>query len=67
MEDNLNSEQKKFMEKMFERELSGSSVSGRTSEPRPHGLIGNLTPQEFTEQAVQTGLQEARNFQHGVV
>ena len=67
MEDNLNSGQEKFMEKTFERELSGSSVRGRTSEPRPHGLIGNLTPQEFTEQAVQTGLQEARNFQHGVV
>lgn len=37
------------------------------NEHRPHGSLGNLTPQEFTEQAAQTGLQEAPNFQHGMV
>lgn len=37
------------------------------NEPRPHGSLGNLTPREFAEQAVQTGLQEAPNFQHGMV
>jgi putative transposase len=30
---------------------------------RPHGALGDLTPQEFAEQAVQTGLQETANFQ----
>ena len=33
----------------------------------PHSSLGHLTPQEFAEQAVQTGLQEASNFQHGMV
>jgi len=33
------------------------------NERRPHGSLGNLTPQEFVEQAAQTGLQEAPNFQ----
>ena len=37
------------------------------NEHRPHGSLGDLTPQEFAEQAAQTGLQEASNFQHGVV
>ena len=37
------------------------------NEHRPHGSLGDLTPQEFAEQAVQTGLQEASNFQHGMV
>ena len=32
------------------------------NEHRPHGLLGDLTPREFAEQAVQTGLQEAPNF-----
>jgi len=36
-------------------------------EHRPHGSLVDLTPQEFAEQAAQTGLQEASNFQHGVV
>jgi putative transposase len=34
---------------------------------RPHGSLGDLTPREFVEQAVQTGLQETPNFQHDVV
>lgn len=37
------------------------------NEHRPHGSLGDLTPQEFAEQATQTGLQEASNFQHGMV
>jgi putative transposase len=37
------------------------------NEHRPHGSLRELTPWEFAEQAVQTGLQEAPNFQHGVV
>jgi len=37
------------------------------NEHRPHGSLGDLTPREFAEQAVQTGLQETPNFQHGVV
>lgn len=37
------------------------------NEHRPHGSLGDLTPQEFAEQTAQTGLQEAANFQHGVV
>lgn len=37
------------------------------NEHRPHGSLGDLTPQEFAEQTAQTGLQEASNFQHGVV
>ncbi|MGC3975632.1 MAG: IS3 family transposase [Nitrospira sp.] len=37
------------------------------NEHRPHGSLGDLTPREFAEQAVQTGLQEAPNFQHSVV
>lgn len=37
------------------------------NEHRPHGSLGNLTPQEFVEQAAQTGLQEASNFQPRVV
>ena len=37
------------------------------NEHRPHGSLGNLTPQEFVEQAAQTGLQETSNFQHRVV
>jgi len=34
---------------------------------RPHRSLGNVTPREFAEQTVQPGLQEASNFQHGVV
>jgi hypothetical protein len=37
------------------------------NEHRPHGSLGNLTPQEFVEQAAQTELREASNFQHRVV
>ena len=37
------------------------------NEHRPHGSLGDLTPQEFADQAVQTGLQEAAHFHHGVV
>ena len=37
------------------------------NEHRPHGSLGDLPPREFAEQVVQTGLQEAPNFQHGVV
>ncbi len=37
------------------------------NEHRPHGSLGDLTPREFAEQAIQTGMQEAPNFQHGVV
>lgn len=37
------------------------------NEHRPHGSLGDLTPQEFAEQTAQTGLQEASNFQHGMV
>ena len=37
------------------------------NEHRPHSSLGDLTPREFAEQTVQTGLQEASNFQHGVV
>jgi putative transposase len=37
------------------------------NEHRPHGSLGDLTPQEFAEQTAQTGLQKASNFQHGVV
>ena len=37
------------------------------NEHRPHGSLGDLTPQEFAEQTAQTGLQEAANFQHDVV
>jgi putative transposase len=37
------------------------------NEHRPHRSLGDLTPREFAEQTVQTGLQEASNFQHGVV
>ena len=37
------------------------------NEHRPHGSLGDLTPQEFVEQAAQTGLQVAAHFQHGVV
>ena len=37
------------------------------NEHRPHGSLGDLTPQKFAEQAVQTGLQEASNFQHRMV
>jgi putative transposase len=33
------------------------------SEHRPHGSLGNLTPQEFPEQAAKTELQETPNFQ----
>ena len=33
------------------------------NEHRPHGSLGNLTPREYVEQAVKTGLQEAPNFQ----
>jgi putative transposase len=33
------------------------------NEHRPHGSLGDLTPREFAEQTVQTGLQEAVNFQ----
>jgi putative transposase len=32
------------------------------SERRPHGSLGNFTPEEFVEQAAQTRLQEASNF-----
>ena len=34
---------------------------------RPHGLLGDLTPREFAEQAAKTGLQEERNFQLSAV
>ena len=37
------------------------------NEHRPHSSLGDLTPREFAEQTVQTGLQEASKFQHGVV
>jgi putative transposase len=37
------------------------------NEHRPHGSLGNVTPREFAEQAAQTGLQEAPNFQYGMV
>ncbi len=37
------------------------------NEHRPHSSLGDLTPREFVEQAATTGLQEASNFQHGVV
>jgi putative transposase len=37
------------------------------NEHRPHGSLGDLTPREFAEQAAQTGLQEAPNFQRSVV
>ena len=37
------------------------------NEHRPHGSLGDLTPREFAEETVQTGLQEASNSQHGVV
>jgi len=33
------------------------------NEHRPHGSLGDLTPREFADQAAQTGLQEAANFQ----
>lgn len=33
------------------------------NEHRPHGSLGDLTPREFAEQAVKTGLQEVPNFQ----
>lgn len=33
------------------------------NEHRPHGSLGDLTPREFAQQAVQTGLQEGANFQ----
>jgi putative transposase len=33
------------------------------NEHRPHGSLGDLTPQEFAEQAASTRLQEAPNFQ----
>jgi len=29
----------------------------------PHGSLGDLAPREFADQAAQTGLQEAANFQ----
>lgn len=37
------------------------------NEHRPHGSLGDLTPQEFIEQAATTGLQEARNSQFPAV
>ena len=37
------------------------------NEHRPHSSLGDLTPREFAEQAAQTGLQEAPNFQHPAV
>ena len=37
------------------------------NEHRPHGSLGELTPQEFAERAVQTGLQEASDFQRSLV
>ena len=37
------------------------------NEHRPHGSLGDLTPQEFVEQAVPIGLQEAAHFQHSLV
>lgn len=37
------------------------------TEHRPHGALGNCTPREFVAQAAQTGLQEAPNFQFGLV
>jgi putative transposase len=32
------------------------------NDHRPHGSLGDLTPREFTEQAANTGGQEAPNF-----
>ena len=37
------------------------------NEHRPHSSLGDLTPREFAEQMVQTGLQEPVNFQHDMV
>ncbi|MGH8055660.1 MAG: IS3 family transposase [Candidatus Entotheonellia bacterium] len=37
------------------------------NEHRPHSSLGNLTPREFTDHAVQTGLQEAAHFQPTMV
>ena len=37
------------------------------NEHRAHSSLGDLTPRELAEQTVQTGLQEASKFQHGVV
>ena len=37
------------------------------NQHRPHGSLGNVTPREFAEQAAQTVLQEAPNFQYGMV
>jgi len=39
----------------------------KEGQHRPHNSLGDLTPREFAEQTVQTGLQEASKFQHGVV
>jgi putative transposase len=33
------------------------------NDRRPHSSLGNLTPREFTERAVQTGLLEAADSQ----
>jgi len=37
------------------------------NEHRPHSSLGELTPQEFTEQAATPGLQEQRKFQFTMV
>ena len=37
------------------------------TEHRPHGSLGNVPPRECAEQAAQTGLQEAPNFQYGMI
>jgi putative transposase len=37
------------------------------NEHRPHRSLGHRTPREFAEQAAQTRLQEAPNFQYGMV
>jgi putative transposase len=37
------------------------------NEHRPHSALGDLTPREFTEQAVKTGPQEEPNFHVSVV
>ena len=35
------------------------------NEHRPHGSLGDLTPQEFAEQTAHTGLQAAWTFSTG--
>ena len=37
------------------------------NEQRPHSALGDLTPREFVERVVKTGLQEGANFQFSAV